>query len=357
MRKKSVLAVLGVVLTLVSGCSKTPAGVLKGMNEYRKNKEISADVKFKSIESLKKERIDKCKVNDGNLILPTKVCLDSIQNVYLLEGTYIELDDKELVMKRLGLSNNDKWQEEEEETYKIYINESIPNTYVGFTSRGDLSFAHNTNEDWIDDKKKDDVLYGKKDISQSNEAMYQDAEKMFESIKFTDSFTLKPERIRYYKAGKKELKQYCWLLDYKGLPLSNYFVTDKKGTNFSLVNSYKALYYQDGSIKLIALVNPFKIEKENQQKKVVSLQSAVNLVSKKLSGFGKVKISEIRPEYAVYKKYGKNTKVKARPVYTFRVRTTEKNEKEEFAYFSIRVDMITGKITDNLGVNGLKIAK
>lgn len=342
----------------ICGCQKTPAGVRKGMDNYLDNRDkLSADIRYINVCDLKNERISNCKVKNNNLILPKDVYVTNIDDVYLLEGFYNKLQDTGLVMKSLGLADSGKWTKESEGAYDIYVNDSISKIYVAFSSRGELSYIYEPEDDWVDDVSKRDIkIYGNEESSLRDDLLKKTAD-IYDQVRFTKKFEVIPEKISHSKVKGNQLKEYNYLLEYKGLPLSSFSMDDRKNELFYITNYFKVMYYEDGTVKRIALRNPFEIRKEKKQNKVVSLQSAVDLVSKKLSGFGKVKISEIRLEYAVYKKYGNSTKVKARPVYTFRVRTTEKNEKDAFAYFSIRVDMVTGKITDDLGVNGLKIAK
>ena len=313
---------------------------------------------------VKKEETAKIKLKDENIVLPPNTNLNLINNVYTLQGKRTCIKNREKLLEIYNLPKNNKWKEYKESYYSLYEYTGLGREkYFGYTDIGEISYLEDYGKECKDGYETVSIYPNNKDnnlpVGMSVEEIKDLIESKYEKVRLHDYYDVDLETIAIKKIDNRTVLDVDCLMSYKGVPFSSYtYLYNKKNHVCAGELSYYTLRIDENKNVLSQVISDkFEITKSEKQKKVVSLESAANIVSNKLSGFKKVRISEIRAEYVISEIEGLNGVFQARPVYNFRVRSTRKDEKADDAYFNLRVDMVNGKLTDDMGMNGLKIAE
>lgn len=360
MKLRKIVAVLMALICLTS-CEKVPQKVLDNQKNYKQNNQVAkSKVEYCTLDELKKTDITRIKYD--NLKLPKEVYFDNIQGVYKIEGRVPEgfLNKKKQILSDFGLSETLELTKEEQ----LSVDEGLSYSkdfYIGFNDAGVLSYMKENDENntFYDDCFSYYYLTQKKNRENKQfKKLIAQAEKDVKKDLWDSRIDFIPEYVSLSNKDKKATV--CGTFGYKGIGLfSLYTYRMIKGkTSPSKWDMVKCLYNMEEGISYEGYYQTAGcvINKTHKINKVVSLKSAIRIVSDKLSGFSEVRIRDIYPSYLCVKKamskgwpYTSGKEVKFRPVYIFRVKHLEGNRKyDETGDLIFFVDMITGEYSDDL---------
>ena len=361
---KSLLLLSFFALSLTS-CKKAPMQVLENKNNYNQNKQVSDfEIKYCDLKSLK--RTDISRIRYDNLSLPKEICLDSIKGIYMINGRVPKdcLNNKKKVMDEFSLEESLQMKKEEMAGEKALTHQG--ESYLCIMDSGLVSYIRNNNKELPEfDESNADFYYmnNKKDRNVSF------VKEIIEQAKKDDKKSLRPKNLEYipkYVAVAKKDNQVLvqGTYGYKGMELLNSYTVRKIKGHISPAK-YEYINSIYSTNKEIVLEHYFQtsgceIRDTKEVRKVVSLDSAIHIVSNKLSGFKKVNIREIVPVYMCLKEdtckefvYSAGKKLKFRPVYLFKIKSVDdKKSFEESTYVNLVVDMVTGEYFDDLAIRG-----
>lgn len=362
--KYRIISVVFVSFVLMTGCEKTPTSVKNNINKYKKNKSLkNITVEYSDVNKLKETDLSKIKVIGNNLVLPKTANTERIKDVYIIKGKKNKgFFQKEEIIRQVF--NIDKEKKLSKVKYDNGNTKEYSNKlYIGFKDDGWLSFIKRYDETY--EKNVENLNYGeyqsyylqRGEIDNNRILDYvKKASEEYNRINLNKELEFNPSCVCIFN-GSGDIRiegTYC----YDGIDFSNeYIIKNEKGKEKYFRTDYLFIELsmeEDKSLSSSVQTGGFNIIKKERLDKVVSLQTAIDIVSVKLSGFKNVKICEIRPIYLSADSIKESKKsIEAHPYYLFKI-DTHKKAIEYNKYAHILVSMENGSYFDDISMNGGK---
>ncbi len=375
-------------LVLPVGCQQVPDEVKNRMENYGEGGQIKkTEVSYCTVEELRNASIEELDHVPGNLKLPKKVDfsgIESIENLVLKRPEDYD-ENKDKIAELFGVENPE-WDFVEgrildypSSNWYLYQGEDA---YLSVDENGVISYINEQVYD--EDEQLDTVERIHLNREECPDMTYNLSsgqiplpEMLEKTQEWVDGCEILQDEFDYelrtvcVKKRPDRTHRLALVVQrmYKGVGLNylagNGNIDGSEYSTISYVNSEVDLNFVEPD-KPYFLFNyaPVHIVEEESVNEVIDFQSAVNLVEEKLSGFGKVKVCEIRIEYMIYAEmsenendnkyreiYGEGAVLHTKPVYSFLIEFGEVNEAEETLgvfesdeYVYVNVDMTDGTI-------------
>lgn len=374
--KKRFLIVAFLICISVNSCKKAPEAVKNHIKNYGENSQMKkVENKYVEVEELRNIDLDSYKKRYENLQLPNYIDIAEISSICEMKGIYKDdyIKRRKELWNSFGLENIvkvEKW-----DSLNVKGRNWYGNTYISGTNNGFFSYFNDI-EKYSSLNADSEKYYLMRDENVKNETVVRDgmeisisdvvsdSKKEYRSDLVSREFEFKPLYIEFKDDNQTLSVEGSF--SYKGIPfMSNYISAKMRGRELFKTGMSVDLDYKEGN-KLVGYTSESMLTLTNKKhiSKVLSLQSALDKVSKKLSGFNMVKIDEIKLVYCIiperneeHMEIEKGDKVTIIPAYNMMVRTNDKDADELNGYFNILVDMQTGEEIDDIGRNGLKPRK
>ena len=374
MKKHLFLILIIGAIFLLGSCRKAPKCVVNNMKEYGENGLIDeVKLKYVRIKDIKDSKMDNlmCK----NIVLENGLDLSEVNRVYDLKCVYGESKtDYEKIKTECFESpvlNNwkqvnselkgDEGSQLEYENKTLFVDKS---GYIDWCS--DAKFWSGASgidapyevldEKNIDLKKAYAMIGGKEELQKINaRVIYLDA-------KLYDDYDIKPHlyKVHLSRVKNNNVLSLLYELKYNGIPLdiytSKYKVINYTPKTIRTNNYCRAYIWEKGKIGLYSHDERIRIKQKKELKRILSFDSALEVVSRKFSGFSKIKVNEVKLVYLIEPQkqrkgdyYAKNgARVHLRPAYRFLIKKKRELSLEENMYYYINVDVQTGEIESNI---------
>ncbi len=380
-----VLFVIFCVLFLVlpAGCQQVPDEVKNRMENYGEGGQIEkTEVSYCTIEELRNAGIEELDHVPGNLKLPKKVDFSGVESI----GTPVlkRLEDydenKEKIAELFGVENPE-WNYVDGHDYNTsnWYEYKGKDAYLAVDENGEITYI---NKQVYDEDERlrtvERIHLNREECPQMTCNLKSGQIPLSEMLEKTQEWVDGCEilqddfdyEIRTVCVKKKPDRTHNVVLlvqrMYKGVGL-NYLAEDDYGDDSAMIpyeGSRVVLDFAEPD-KPYFLYNytPVYVVEEEPVDEVIDFQSAVNLVEEKLSGFGRVKVCEIRIEYMIYAEKSENENdnkdregavLHAKPVYSFLIEFGKVDDAAERSdifewdeYVYVNVDMTDGSVITN----------
>ena len=300
------LIFLSVFVLCLTSCKKAPEQVLDNKKNYNSNKQVSDfKIKYCTLNELKKTDISKIKYK--NLDLPKEVYLDDIKGIYLFDGRVPKdyLKRKNQILSEFGLNKSVPLKKDIMRAEKALVYDS--ESYLCFLESGEMSYLRDGNKELpsFDESNSDYYyLYNKK--TRKDKKIIE----ILKQVEKDDKKGLRDSKLDYipkYIALEKngDSVYVHGTFGYKGIGLLDSYTEKiiKKRISPAKYEYINHIYEKKDSFTLNHYYQTpgCEVLKTKKVNRIVSLESAVHIVSNKLSGFHKVGIMEIVPVYMCLK--------------------------------------------------------
>ncbi len=373
---------------LCCGCQETPDEVKERMKSYGDNKQLaSEEVKYCTVDELRKSNISDLGIELDNMILPDEVDFSGIDAVEELSMSFDRdhLKNKKQFLKIFGINEDTLIEEGKTATGKtVTYDSSKEKKYFAIEDNGWMAYASGATYDLINSELPQSVkrrydLY-RDDISEERVQLGEDSVKLAEICGDAEAwlennltvsnykYKVSDLYVRELKNGASEYNQISLFAEiiYKGMPLNAYGMQIKSegadGKVDLMTYGIDMNYEGKGEMTYFSnITGGLEVHSSKTVDRVIDLASAVRIVNEEISGFNELTISKIIPLYALSPQYKPEDKeafsavgqvVEGRPVYAFIINEGEDDSElgihKSNACKFIFVDMITGKITTNI---------
>lgn len=377
--KRKIFVIVMLSTLVLSGCQETPEKVKDNMKEYGENKQLEdSEIIYCDVSELKD--INSYNIS-GNITYEGNIDFSKIKDVSVLnlaiEEDYLNDKNKD---KYTTLFNVDNSIYEEMDAGNSDLGKSISyesdNKYLNIMENGGMAHMSRRVYDSADNTviekyniDKDDVT----DVTVQIEGGEVNIAEVCNKVEnwLDQNMTVEGIDYKISNVNVRELDDnndvkwlaMCAEYEYEGIRLNNYtglmvtenddYTTDKLATNAATLIEYDGI---DDVPCYFSRNYHFKLESAEKVDKIVSFESAVQILKEKLSGFGVFHISEIMPLYMLKltdKSEGPGKLIEARPAYTFLVMGESEDSplgiiKTNNCQHYFYVDMITGELTSDL---------
>ena len=383
MKVAKLLLTLSCLSALLCGCQEVPEGVKENMEEYGENQQKKeSEITYCSIEELRNAEIPD--IDTGSIRLPESVDFSDVEGAALLHlSCYKDFTKESNVEKYAELFgvDEDGFVDEPDKGFgkmKSYENEE-KGEYVNIDANGGLvhmgGWAYGEGlvpgiyEKGYDLRKDDitDVEVELRDGAANLSELCGETEAWLEENmpmeglrqQVANVVVRKPEG----KEGTARRVAMCVEYDYQGIHFNNHTnwrmekgeggYEEKPVTEWA----FTMLDFDTRGIPQFYSRNEgFGVDGAEPLEQVVSFESAVRILSEKISGFGVFHITDVLPLYDLYPDFDAGAagrKIEARPVYAFLVEQRGEDEgfgliKPNWNRYFFFVDMVTGELTTNL---------
>lgn len=371
----------------IGGCNDVPTEVKDDMKRYKDNEQVSgSEVTYCNVDELRS--IQNKEINNKNIVINNKVDFSGVKEVSLptikYEENYVE-NYKDKYAELYGFdSNKIKLIDSSGMEGGKYYEYEDKDQYFNISDAGHIAHFSGimNNEDYNIEESK---VLGKYRIGDDNKninidfksgkALLSDmcdkAENWYNTnignetldYKITDAI------VRNVKcSGKSEVHlAMCGEYFYKGICFNNHFQTtvEEKGEEcrYYVPNCTINEYTDIDSFDWFSINNvSFEVTSVKKVDKIVDFDSAVRIVTEKLSGFTSLEFEEVIPMYVTITSNfeGKDTaapglELEARPVYAFLIKKEGLDEDngslillQNYYKNIVLVDMITGDFFTSL---------
>lgn len=396
MKKAGILAIL--LLCSLTGCQAVPEEVKEAKERYQENKQINeTDISYTNLSGVKESVKEALQLKPDNLILPEHIDFSAIKEVNTMIAEFNSgfIKEKDEFAKIFGYDKQE-WKntsierygyqtytvENEEEQYDLGISDN------GFASAG---FSGVYKEFFEQDTTELTHIYHIERSEAAEDVCTMEGEETTVQAQvdyinqwFDEKWKWKAEGISYQvktamlrkMTNGNDMISICMEGMYGGIPFDTYggeMKIDTKTNTAKMIHvgtQFIVAQTQKERIEFFTTSRgTFHIASKEEQKELLDLPSAIHLVEKEISGFQKLAIADIRIIYMLAPIYeeGQDTfnhdapgrQMEVQPYYRFYINRNYQDmgfaniENGSLDYF-INVDMLTGKISLNLGMDAYK---
>jgi hypothetical protein len=381
MKKRGLLPLLLCVCLSLSGCQEAPQEVKDNMEKYgENNQEKDTDLTYCSIDELRSAKLADVTFDYSNLDIESEVDFSDVESVYIPEMKYKEgYCNEENIQQYTSLFgiDPDKLEAYEDPEYGAgfrydsaadqklfylfdtgYLQCVSGSEYDNFAA--DLEQCYDLTKDDISD-----VEVPLEDGTFPLEQLVQTAQSWVEENLPNPDMEYKITAAAIRTCPDEDgLKRVCLCAEYyyKGIPLNNYILqqaTEDEEDSFSTMLCVLELEYTNSTFPtwfytthgMCDLINATELDQ------VVDFESALSIVKKTLSGFGRMPFSDVRLTYMIIRNAEGDfagTSLTVRPVYIFLSPVSYDNDlgltvaKDTWYTYYFAVDMETGEYYTNL---------
>lgn len=385
-----------IAMVFLAACQKMPDSVAEQQKHYGENPIIDdVELQYCTPEQLRKTQMSDITYVPDNMILPEQVDFSEIEEVSLLELTFYKdyISKRDEIAEFFGVSNP-IWEDFtgvlHGDIASIYEN-AQKSEYLLVGDNGLLSLLKNRLYDDFSGEDSDTVLpkrvirYPDTVIGEDLCNLRQEKVAVKDIVDWMEGyleacpvlshdFTYRIQTVYIRELSDSADRVFALAtLAYKGVKL-DYF-----GGGIDFIDNYPKVGRMDAYVELEMdsmgqvdeMLNngQFLITSAESLGELVSLETAIQLVEKKLSGFQEMEIADIKALYALYPEYdykagteyyaAPGNVVRARPVYSFMIAYgqddsgTGVTEGNTFCY--VNVDMVSGEVTTNIEEKGFTL--
>ncbi len=386
MKVAKLLLTLSCLSALLCGCQEVPEGVKENMEEYGENQQKKeSEITYCSIEELRNAEIPD--IDTGSIRLPESVDFSDVEGAALLHlSCYKDFTKESNVEKYAELFGVDKdgfvegitditygktkkYENKEDQEY-VCLLKSGGLVHMGGWAYGE-GLVPGIYEKGYDLRKDDitDVEVELRDGAANLSELCGETEAWLEENMPMEGLRQQVANVVVRRPegeeGTARRVAMCVEYDYQGIHFNNHtngrMEKEEGGYEEKLVteSAFTMLDFDTRGIPQFYSRNEgFGVDGAEPLEQVVSFESAVRILSEKISGFGVFHITDVLPLYDLYPDFDagvEGRKIEARPVYAFLVEQKGEKRNETFGlvkpgwnrYFFF-VDMETGELTTNL---------
>lgn len=383
--KKKLLFFLLLLPGLLTACQQAPEEVVNRMESYGESIQLKEEeIQYCSIGELREASIEDIEEEPQNLILPDQVDFSDVEAVELVTFQRSEnyMEQRDIVAALFGISNPD-WEIVEAEGLWSEAVSDENHYYLAVDDNGEISYLGGAEYDNLSDDNWPATFrrfYLNRGQAANMECVLQgETVSLQEQLSWAQSWIdncgiLNDEfdyklRTVYVKENTEGNQRIALLFQkmYKGIGLD--YLEERSETVDGTVVMTQASAEVSMEIDRAGEPSCFynkvsaQVQSSESVDEVIDFASAVKLAEKKLAGFSKLKVEEIRLQYTLHPEYDyengesydtQGVLLRTRPVYSFWINredeevegtdigTTEVNE-----LVFVNVDMLDGTVTTN----------
>lgn len=381
-------------VAFLTACQKMPDSVAEQQKHYGENPIIEdVEIHYCTLKQLKETAMSDITYVPDNMILPEQVDFSEIEEIDILELAFYKdyMQQKDEIAEAFGIPHP-VWEDFSGVLHgdtSSSFDDAQKSEYLLVGDNGLISLLRNKvyedlgDSDGISIKKI--IRYPKTASAEDICSLKQEKVAVKDVIEWMEQYLKECPVLNHDFAYRVQTVYIRELTDstdrvsalatlsYKGLVL-DYF-----GGGIQMVDNYPKVAQMDAFVDLnmdsmgqldgFSNNGQFIIISVEKLEKVVSPETAIRLVEKKISGFQEMEIADIKLLYALYPEYdykagteyygAPGNVVRARPVYSFMIAYGQDEsavnilENNTFCY--VNVNMVTGEITTNTERKGFTL--
>lgn len=371
------------LLYLLAGCQQVPDEVRERMENYGQGGQIEkTEVSYCTIEELRNASIEELDHVPHNLKLPKKVDFSGIESI----GTPVlkrpeDYDENKEKIAEMFEVKNPEWSFVDGYSYNTsnWYEYKGEDAYLAVDENGEISYINKQVYDQDERLRTVERVHLNREecpqiICNLKSGQIPLSEMLEKTQEWVDGCAILQDEFDYElrtvcvkkKPDRTHLVALVVQRMYKGVGL-NYLARNDDGGDSTMIpyggSEVELNFVEPDKPYFLFNYSPVYIVEEEPVDEVIDFQSAVHLVEEKLSGFGRVKVCEIRIEYMIYAEKSENENdnkdrkgavLHTKPVYSFLIEFGEVNDDMEMLgvfecdeYVYVNVDMTDGTIITN----------